>query len=433
MKNSRFNNIVQRDDNLLIFNSKSKRFVKIPKNIFEKEDKNSKIQDKLIDAGIMMQENVDETMDLSFEYYQYIYDSTLRLTILASEECNFRCSYCYEKFERGNISSEVCEDLIIWLRKNIKNYTAVEISWFGGEPLLGIKQIEYLSTAFREICSQAKRPYHANITTNAYLLSDRMLGILLKNKIKSFTITLDGIEATHDKYRILQNGRGTFERILNNLRNIRDNCKVRDISINIRCNLTKDTLEVVEDYSKLMHNEFYEDRRFSFFFRPAGDWGGERVKEIGSKLIKSLDLFYEGIIKASEKYPMNFSIYGALLMDGRCNSSKKNYYVIGSSGLVYKCTVLFERPENRIGVLTKDGKMLINQEKHTKWIFGNEESWMKSCDNCPFTYSCFDRTCPAKGWILTERGRCGYEKSAMTSILYLLDNQDYFEEVGIQK
>ncbi|GAB2025267.1 radical SAM protein [Lactovum odontotermitis] len=427
---SKFNNVVQRDNNILIFNSKSKRFVKMTKEDFEGAIDRKDLQVPLLEAGIIVENYRDESAEINQQYYQRVYDSTLRLTILASEECNFRCSYCYEKFERGNMSLEVCEGLIKWLRKNIKNYTGLEVSWFGGEPLLGIKRIEYLSAEFRKICSQAKRPYRANITTNGYLLNDRIFKSLVDNKVRSFTITLDGTEMTHDKYRVLQNGGKTFERILNNLRNIRDNCKKRDIQINIRCNLTQDTLEVAEEYVLLMHNEFYSDCRFSFFFRPAGNWGGNRVKKISNRLVNSLDEFYSSIIEATKKYPLDFSVNAMMLIDGMCNSSRNNYYIIGSNGMVYKCTVLFDRPENRIGMLTRDGKLIINQEKQSKWTLGTVENRLESCGDCPFTYSCFNRICPAKGWLLTIQGKCGYERSAIKSILYMLDNQDYFEKIG---
>ena len=45
------------------------------------------------------------------------------------------------------------------------------ISWFGGEPLLEMEVIDYVSQKVMEICRKAHKPYTAAVTSNGYLLS----------------------------------------------------------------------------------------------------------------------------------------------------------------------------------------------------------------------------------------------------------------------
>lgn len=98
------------------------------------------------------------------------YDKLLHLIILPTEQCNFRCKYCYEDFKIGNMSKEKQDAIILFLRKNIKNYTAISLDWFGGEPLLAMDAIEYISKHALEICRIAKKPLISSMTTNGYFL-----------------------------------------------------------------------------------------------------------------------------------------------------------------------------------------------------------------------------------------------------------------------
>ena len=65
-------------------------------------------------------------------------DSVLRLVIHTSKSCNFRCKYCYMTFDEKvghdlNISKEIQDGIINFVRKNINNYKTLHIDWFGGE------------------------------------------------------------------------------------------------------------------------------------------------------------------------------------------------------------------------------------------------------------------------------------------------------------
>jgi uncharacterized protein len=437
-KISRFNTIVDSGEYSLFYNSRYKTYAKLKKIYTEKlfEDLNCipiDIVKQLRELGMIVSSDNDEEKFIEYSYLKHIFDPELHLTLLSSEQCNFRCSYCYEKFERGNMTEEVANSIITWLRKNIKNYPSVQVSWFGGEPLLGIKNIINISEQIKELCARSKRPYSSGMTTNGYLLSLKNFEKLLKCNIRSYCITIDGIQETHDQYRKLVNGKGSFSRIINNLRDIRDNCKTQAFKIIIRCNLTSDNAKYIEEYMKLMHSEFANDKRFSFFFRPVGDWGGSCVKEIENKLLNQFSDIYEPIIELSKKYPLNYSEYKLLLNDAMCDSSKENALIVGSDGSLYKCTMLFDKDENKLGHLTKNGEMILNIDKNMNWVLGNRSGISNECMTCPFSISCQERTCAAKGWLLSSNGKCGYEQSSIQYVMKLLDTQGLFNNIEERK
>lgn len=90
--------------------------------------------------------------------------------------------------------------------------------------------------------------YYYTFVKDGYLLSEKNINILLKNKVKHIAITIDGLKKQHDSLRTLKNGGGTFDKIIENLKYIRDNVKTRTLSISLRSNLTIKALEHIEDY-----------------------------------------------------------------------------------------------------------------------------------------------------------------------------------------
>jgi uncharacterized protein len=68
-----------------------------------------------------------------------------KLIFLVTEQCNFRCTYCYENFEKGKMSDDVIEGVIKYVEKRGPQLKNLNVHWFGGEPLLALDVIEKLS------------------------------------------------------------------------------------------------------------------------------------------------------------------------------------------------------------------------------------------------------------------------------------------------
>ena len=114
--------------------------------------------------------------------------------------------------------------------------------WFGGEPLLKFQEIIEESAKVKEICTNNNREYIGSITTNGYLLNKHIFSELYIVGIRTYQITLDGEK--HDKFRVLENGSGTFNTIKNNISNISN--MDGDFHIIIRVNVDKNSGENIE-------------------------------------------------------------------------------------------------------------------------------------------------------------------------------------------
>ncbi len=157
-------------------------------------------------------------------------NDVLHLILLPTEQCNFRCVYCYEDFSIGRMSFTTIQGVKRFIDRRMKDLRLLHVSWFGGEPLLARPVIEEISSHILK--SAAERDgldYGGDITTNGYLLNSSTVQRLSGLGISFYQISLDGPEFLHDRTRVRRNGKGSFRQIWKNLIAIRDS----KININV--------------------------------------------------------------------------------------------------------------------------------------------------------------------------------------------------------
>lgn len=375
---------------------------------------------KLCERGFFVPEETDERANRKFVIYKNVFDSRLRLLIDTTTSCNFRCKYCADAFEKDEIMPiEIQSNIIEFVRKNIGRYTGVSIDWFGGEPLVGLDVIKYISNDLIEICHRARKPYSATITTNGYLLSPNNIEELLRLKILTYTVTVDGLKETHDKLRVLADGSGSYDVIINNLKYIRDKIINPFVCINIRTNITKEIFDKIEEYYLYMDEQFGNDPRFNQLFRVASDWGGTRVASIKDSLVRPsiLNDVYEKIARITNGFQCKGNILNLNVGGMSCKSTKMNRYAISIDGDVSKCENT--APFNVIGKIDNKGNMLLDRSQEAIWTCGhrmiNEEK-CENCDNCAWSMICFMSACPAE-YVRNQKKSCGINETAKRLLL----------------
>lgn len=381
----------------------------------------------LIPRGFLVPEERDEDRLCAQRVMSLTAGSTMDLILLPTEQCNFRCKYCYETFEKGEMSPAVQESIIKYVRKNLQNFTGLSVSWFGGEPLTAPDVIARLSEEFIKICKAARKPYHAGMTTNGYnLTADTYNKMYRDYKVNSYQITLDGLEAEHDNQRVLADGSGTYSRIVSNLLDIRRNTRGLDVSFTIRTNYTKKILAHIDQYLRFFSENFGDDPRFSIYMHMASDWGGDRVKNFTDEMMGTNQ--YRDILNGikgtalPQNRPLNFSLHHSNLDCGAsfCYAGRKNSIVIGSDGLLYKCTADFTYEKNIVGRIDDQGELRLN-ENYTLWLAPHEK--IKKCETCFYGACCLSMTCPSLYVRGAKTDACSFEKSNMGLFLELFDRR----------
>ena len=336
-----------------------------------------------------MPTSYDEDAIAKMQFNERVMDNTLKFVLLPTELCNFRCRYCYGQFPKYVMSEDTQNGIIKYLKRNIMSHKALNISWFGGEPLLYPGIITNLSQKMIDLCRTRNKPYFSSITTNGYLLNQDVFHQMLNNKISLYMVTLDGFEELHNKNRKLQNGNGTFSTILSNLRNIRDNERSASFRIRIRVNVTTELIPELSDFIDFLYEEFGNDKRFNFIFVAASDYGGDEIKKMEKSILHSFDQVYDELINAPNR--LDCTGFAGQLLPNICYAGMRNAYIIKANGTVSKCTVSYE-DFSEVGVLHSDGNMLLDQSKLAKWV-NREMSPQSSCAKCDRRGEC-DRACP---------------------------------------
>ncbi len=376
---------------------------------------------ELIVRGIIVKQEVDENQRLLSQFIENIKTNELCLTINVTEQCNFRCKYCYESHKQGEMTEEVQNMVVQFVRENIQKYAALHIGWFGGEPLLAKNTLYSLSEKLINICKFYKRPYTASITTNGFLLTPDTIQTLLKYKVKYYQITLDGAPEVHDKYRVTCDGKETYHQIMDNLRSMKE-LKRHDFLINLRSNITEESFlsfdRYLEDVELLCDND---DRFYMTVFK-VGDWLGNAQEEIKCRLIQQEDglkKIYQQILDSNRRINL-----GTLFLNpgsGACYAGKLNRYLIRSNGNVHQCTVTFEKPNSEVGKI-ENGKLILN-EKHYAMIAN--PAFCSNYFDCKSAPICMGRPCPVK----TDTTNCLTYNKYLELMLQIFDKMNWFERI----
>lgn len=376
----------------------------------------SSVVQALVLRGILVDELEDEYSKLLSKFYDFINPKELHLTINITEKCNFRCIYCYETFSKGSMQFDTMNKLVEFVKKNIIHFSGLRISWFGGEPLLAVDKLLYLSEQFIKICKFYKRSYSSDITTNGSLLNEEIFSKLLSKRVLYYQITIDGTKEIHDIQRVFINGYKTFDIIIKNLIGIKNN-KTRNFKITLRTNFTKEIYDKFDEYISLIDFFCKNDERFNVSLYKVGDWGASLNTEYKEKLISSEENFmkkiYEKIYESNLSVNLNLNILQP--GSGLCYGGKKHNYVISASGTCHKCTILFENIDSIIGELDDKGNILLNNKYYNLISDYTKCRYFSKCNVAPI---CLGDPCPYKK---PSDSRCLFIKNNLDIILKIID------------
>lgn len=138
-----------------------------------------------------------------------------------AHDCNLRCRYCFAETgsfggSRGLMDLETGKKAIDFLLQNSGDRPSCEVDFFGGEPLMNFSVIRELVIYGRQKAEELGKKIKYTLTTNAVLLNDTVAEYLEQEGI-SVVLSLDGRPEINDKMRPFANGKGSYDRIIDNI------------------------------------------------------------------------------------------------------------------------------------------------------------------------------------------------------------------------
>ena len=169
--------------------------------------------------------------------------------------CNLNCSYCYE-YNRGDstwkdMPKQISSETAARIGMRISEYASsvskkhFQINLHGGEPtMLGGKGLERVITTLINSAKNVK--LHFGMQTNATLISEEIVAVLVKYQVK-VGVSLDG-GFTTNRHRVDHLGRSTWNKTINGLTKIKEAGLLSGIQAVI--DLDSDPKDVLENLSQ---------------------------------------------------------------------------------------------------------------------------------------------------------------------------------------
>jgi uncharacterized protein len=170
--------------------------------------------DTLDEMRITVQDKDQERLEVMglLDHWNKIRNS-FNVVAVMNLNCNFSCVYCYEGDRKNpnlRMSLDTADKLEKFILKNRKDNDNVRIDFYGGEPLLDVPMIRYISEKMATMTQQNGKLYEFYLVTNGSLLTEKVLDTLIPLGLRGIKITLDGPKDIHDKQRPYVHGKGSF-------------------------------------------------------------------------------------------------------------------------------------------------------------------------------------------------------------------------------
>ena len=307
-------------------------------------------------CGAIVPDSKDESSELISKFEALDNDpSTFGITINPTLDCNLRCWYCYETHGKGTImSSEVKESVKRLIDKKLADVRIkhLDVSFFGGEPLLGwdkviIPILKYAS----EECAARGVILKSSFTTNGVLLSDSRFDELIHLGLgdSMFQISIDGNKTLHDISRVNAAKHPTYDKIMYNV----TLGASKGFKIALRFNYTPENLDTYADVlTDLVSLPDVTRKNISCSFHQVWQTVKSRSGEdIKNKEDRLSTLFRSrGLTTYSDRIFQRYVCYG----------DRANHVVVNYNGDLYKCTAREFMPSTREGNITNQGDLVWN-------------------------------------------------------------------------
>jgi uncharacterized protein len=180
--------------------------------------------------------------------------STLVLTLTTG--CNLGCTYCYREDLTTPSKATVMEETtakraIDLLLRESTGHERVNVVFFGGEPTTRFPSIRELVPYAEQEAEKLGKQVDFSLTTNASLLTDEMIAFFQAHRF-GISVSMDGDEEIHDRFRITIGGKGTHQLVSKNVRRLINGCSSRPVGA--RVTLSGGNTEVARIYRHL-HDE----------------------------------------------------------------------------------------------------------------------------------------------------------------------------------
>lgn len=350
---------------------------------------------EFLDKGYIVDPD-EEYQKYQLQYINFLEErdkEELQLFFVPTYACNFNCSYCYQSgydTQSEYLKRDTTNKFFRFINELFGSREKY-ITLFGGEPLLASP--DYAEELIYFIEKAKAENIDLSVVTNGYFI-DKYIQHFDPSYIREIQITLDGVEAIHDKRRRLKsNSKGTFAKIVDNI----DLCLEKGLTVNLRTVVDRDNLYELPELANFAIRKGWVGNPH-FKTQIGRNYELHYCQDGKSRLFDRISLYQElqkliaGNPQILQYHKPSFSVIKFLEENGElpqplfdaCPACKSEW-AMDYTGSVYSCTATVGKPGEKLGDFYPE--INLNHDKINKWQ-QRDVLHIEQCKECDVQLVC---------------------------------------------
>lgn len=294
--------------------------------------------------------------------------------IVTTTNCNARCFYCYEGTSGHEyMNLKTAEQTANFILDHIEDRRCV-VQWFGGEPLMNTKVVDYISERLRNELGDNRVRFV--LFTNASLANSNVVEKMKDRwNLYLIQITLDGNSDEYERRKNYVSIEKPFDLVIGNIKNILH----AGIKVSLRLNYDKNNYRDLCELIKYLREEnFNTAKNFSIYAYPifsssqgftseATDW--EEWFEIQKSLVDN-------------NFLSPLEAFSLMTRRNQCYACATKSFVVMPNGKLLKCTMAMKDVSAQVGDIWNG---VTDYSVMDKWC---DTSLSEACSHCCFLPIC---------------------------------------------
>lgn len=314
------------------------------------------------------------------------------LSLAVAQKCNLGCTYCYAQEgsfggEPRDMEREQALAALALLFRDAAPGERVNLAFLGGEPLVNRALVRECTERARELADRQGVQVGFSITSNGTLI-EASDGAFFEHHGFAVTISLDGVGAVHDRQRPFRGGKGSYDRIIANVRPLL--AVQRRMQVSARVTVTPGNLRLRETLDTLLGLGFHSVGFSPMLHAPSGD--GEMTRTaLADMLAQMIDCGeeFERRTIAGERYA--FANLATALREIHKGTHRPypcgaggGYFGVGADGGLYACHRFVDDPAAKFG----DVHAGVDAGAQSRWLAERHVHTQSPCTSCWARYLC---------------------------------------------
>ncbi|WP_375769730.1 radical SAM protein [Archangium gephyra] len=314
------------------------------------------------------------------------------LSLAVAQKCNLGCTYCYaQQGDFGgparNMPLSTALEAVDLLLSDVGRGERVNLSFLGGEPLFNRSVIRAATQRAQEQARARGVSLTLSLTTNGTLLNAEDADFLEEHGF-AVTVSLDGLQETHDRLRAFKGGQGSFARVMENVAPLLS--RQRRMQVSARVTVTPRNLALRETLDAFVDMGFHSVGFSPMLSSPTGrDELGHAELEVMLEQMVDCGREFERRLIADQRYPFSNmvnamrEIHKGTHRPYPCGAGA-GYLGVSASGELAACHRFVGDEEGAMGDLATG----VDRARQARWLTERHVHRQEPCRSCWARYMC---------------------------------------------